>query len=158
LGRLQLRSVCGRPPCRWSSLTDHRVHCISTGRLPQISRAGMDIQKPSFGDRSNAQIWRPYQDPNVCTNQNLRQPVCGMGFTRALSDLSEIVNDLAISTRAPQRDFTSQDLQNIWKACQNWRKSLPHHFRLEHTPLPHVLALHMCYHACILQCVQYPFR
>jgi hypothetical protein len=89
----------------------------------------------------------------MCTNQNLSQPDHGMGFMSSLSDLSAIANDMEASMRAPQRTFTSQDLHRTWKAYRDWHQSLPHHFRLEQTPLPHVLALHMYYHSCILQYV-----
>ena len=124
---------------------------VGFGRLSQLPRAAADVQKPAILDRTEGQIWRPYEDANLVTSPSAEQLSRSMLFTNQLSKLCELANDMVNTFYAPRDQFTSRSLANAYAMFQNWHQNLPDAFRLENTTLPQVLVLHMYYYACVLQ-------
>jgi hypothetical protein len=134
-----------------SKLTDGSMCSVGFGRLSQLPRAAADVQKPAILDRTESQIWRPYEDANLVTSPSAEQLSRSMLFTNQLSKLCELANDMVNTFYAPRDQFTSRGLANAYAMFQNWHQNLPDAFRLENSTLPQVLVLHMYYYACVLQ-------
>lgn len=132
-------------------LTKNSITSIGFGRLSQLPRAAADIPKPALLDRTENQVWRPYEESNLAVSPSAEQLARSMLFTQQLSKLSELTSDMINTFYAPLERFTSRGLANAYVMFQDWYNDLPEEFRLDNTALPHVLVLHMYYHACVLQ-------
>ncbi|KAK5163709.1 uncharacterized protein LTR77_010382 [Saxophila tyrrhenica] len=133
----------------WGVFNLETICSVGFGRLSQLPIAAADISRPS-SDRVETQTWRPYEDNNFAPGSNIEQPLHPMLFTDQLSKLSELASDMVNTFYAPRERFTSRRLALAYKQYQEWHRNLPDAFRLENTSLPHVIILHMYYHACIL--------
>lgn len=123
---------------------------IGVGRLSQLPRTAADIERPTINDRADTQAWRPYEDMNLSLSPSAEQPLRPNLFTDQLCKLSELASDMVNTFYAPHERFTSRRLAATYAQYQEWYRDLPDCFRLENTSLPHVLILHMYYHACVL--------
>lgn len=135
----------------WAIFNLETICAVNLGRLSQLPRAAADIETPSLSNRSETLTWRPYIDANLSTGASAEQPSRAHLFKDQMSRLSELANDMVNTFYAPREIFTSQRLAAMYAQFQAWYRNLPDAFRLENTTLPHVIVLHMYYHACVLQ-------
>ncbi|KAK6431710.1 hypothetical protein LTR95_012131 [Oleoguttula sp. CCFEE 5521] len=134
----------------WAVFNLETMCSVALGRLSQLPRAAADIEKPSTKDPLENQIWRPYEDTNMMTSPSSEQSMRSMSFVHCISNLSELASDMVNTFYAPRERFTSRRLVATYAQYREWYQNLPDAFRLENTSLPHVLALHMYYYACVL--------
>ena len=69
------------------------------------------------------------------------QPAVPTTLMRALSSLSEIVNDTVFMFYAPRERFTSKKLLDFYARYTRWFNNLPDKLRLREVTTPHVLCL-----------------
>ena len=62
-------------------------------------------------------------------------------FMRAMSSLSEIVNDTVFMFYAPRERFTSRKLLDFYARYTRWFNNLPDKLRLQEISTPQVLLL-----------------
>ena len=129
----------------------HSICSVGKGRLSQLPRATADVQKPAISDQTKNQPWQQYGDANPSCDLNIDQPIRSMPFLEHLTRLSEIASDMVKNFYASPERYTSGHLAAAYAHYQEWYQSLDDAFPLENTSLPHVIALHMYYYACVLQ-------
>ena len=120
------------------------------GRMSQLPPPAAVIQDLVAFDRVEDQSWQPYQDTAVAGPQNAQRSPA-MLFHEQLCRLSDLSGEMVNTFHASRERFTPRGLSATYAQYQEWYRSLPDVFRLENTSLPHVLLLHMYYHASILQ-------
>lgn len=135
----------------WAVFNVETICAVNLGRLSQLPRSAADIETPSMSARSETKTWRPYVDANLSSSASAEQPSRAHLFKDQLSRLSELASDMVNTFYAPREVFTSRRLASMYGQYQAWYRNLPDAFRLENTTLPHVIVLHMYYHACVLQ-------
>lgn len=109
-----------------------------------------DTEKWDATQDDEAQGWRPYED-TINSAPALVQASRPTLFLKCLSEVCEIASDMVNTFYAPRESFTSRKLAACFSEFQEWYRRLPESLRLDNTSLPHVLVLHMYYHACVLQ-------
>lgn len=72
-------------------------------------------------------------------------------FTKALSELCQIVNEYNLMLYAPGQIFTLERLQAGYERYKEWYQSVPDALHLHTTGMPQIIALHMFYNVCVLQ-------
>jgi hypothetical protein len=109
----------------WGSFTLDTVWSICIGRISQLPRAAITLDKPA-----------PDKDSGN------RAPV-NHSFLEHFSILSELINDNNYMFFAPKERFTSRRLLNCYHKYLAWYKDLPSQLRPQYdsSPQPHILML-----------------
>ena len=92
-------------------------------------------------EQHEQQVWKPYTDYGWIDIPGTEQPVMQTNFMRAMSSLSEIVNDTVFMFYAPRERFTSRKLLDFYATYTRWLNNLPDELRLREISMPHVLLL-----------------
>jgi hypothetical protein len=120
-----------------SSLTFHSVWSICTGRIAQLPRASITLDKPILDEVSGA--------PDALLGSFRVQPgvVTTRMFLQEFATLSELVNDNNYMFFAPKERLTSTKLLNCYNKYQAWYRKLPTALGIEDKkqPEPHTLVL-----------------
>ncbi|QIW97462.1 hypothetical protein AMS68_002980 [Peltaster fructicola] len=133
----------------WGAFILETLSSVALGRISQLPRSIVDVEKPQIIDHVEAQPWKAYEE-TISNNAAVIQPSQPTTFSHVLSQLCEMASDVANTFYAPKESFTSRKLAATYTQFQEWYGGLPSAFWLDNTALPHVIVLHMCYHVCIL--------
>ncbi|KAI9829121.1 MAG: hypothetical protein M1832_000144 [Thelocarpon impressellum] len=135
----------------WGCFTLETAWSICVGRISQLPRAAIRLEKPTIVESIEAKAWKPYVDSGQPELEDFEQASHTHGFLLQLSTLSEIANDIVHIFYAPSERFTCTKLLEIYAACTRWRQTLPEPYAVTDKPTPHALFLHMYYHMVLLQ-------
>ena len=124
------------------TLTRLRAWSICIGRISQLPRAAISLDKPTIVLQLEAQPWRPFIDADILGSP-MEQPSQTHALLIHFSLLSEIVNDTVFMFYAPRERFTSKKLLDFYSRYKRWYAALPLSLglNLNDPPLPQVLLL-----------------
>ncbi|PSN68600.1 hypothetical protein BS50DRAFT_461464, partial [Corynespora cassiicola Philippines] len=132
----------------WGCFTVDAVWSICIGRISQLPRAAITLDKPILDEPT------PGLQPEAYHGGIPAPPgtVTSRMFLQSFSTLSELINDNNYMFFAPRERFTSRRLLDCYSKYLNWYKGLPRELRLEGvtTPQPHIIVLHMLYNTVIV--------
>ncbi|EMD97811.1 hypothetical protein COCC4DRAFT_200873 [Bipolaris maydis ATCC 48331] len=130
----------------WGCFTVENVWTIATGRITQIPRSAITLEKPILDEITSG----PEAFPG--TSHTGSGVVTSRMFLQELSTLSELINDNNHMFFAPKERFTSTRLLDCYYKYQAWYRKLPISLGIEGNkePQPHILALHMFYYTNII--------
>lgn len=113
------------------------VWTIATGRISQIPRSAITLQKPILDETTSG----PEAFPG--TSHTCSGVVTSRMFLQELSTLSELINDNNHMFFAPKERLTSQKLLDCYYKYQAWYRKLPVSLGIEGNkePQPHILTL-----------------
>ena len=114
---------------------------ICIGRISQLPRTAINLDLPNVVEQYEQKLWRPYTDSGWMSIPGAEQPAVPTTLIRALSSLSEIVNDTVFMFYAPRERFTSRKLLDFYARYTRWFNNLPDKLRLREVTTPHVLCL-----------------
>ncbi|KAI9790435.1 MAG: hypothetical protein M1835_000964 [Candelina submexicana] len=117
----------------WGCFVLDNACSLSVGRVPQIPRAAITIEKPTIVEPLESKLWTPYIDKDRTVRDDLEQPGRSQSFVQHFCTLSEILNDIAYMFYAPRERFTSKRLLGFFGR-----------------PSAQLLSLHMYYHTALL--------
>jgi hypothetical protein len=125
----------------WGCFTVDSVWSIVTGRIAQLPRAAITLEKPIL-EESNGLPGATYGNARVITTRM---------FLQEFSVLSELINDNNHMFFAPKERLTSSKLLDQYNKYQAWYRRLPPIMHLEgRSPEPHTITLHMLYWTVIV--------
>ncbi|KAI9884567.1 MAG: hypothetical protein M1823_003639 [Watsoniomyces obsoletus] len=134
----------------WGCFTLDTVWAVSVGRISQLPRAAIRVEKPTLTDSLEQRPWRPYGGPAARYAAQLEQAGHQYGLLHQMSALSEIVNDAVYTYYAPRERFTSRKLLDLYGRYRRWYQLLPTFLELTETASPQIVYLHMFYHTVVL--------
>ncbi|KAF2625546.1 hypothetical protein BU25DRAFT_115444 [Macroventuria anomochaeta] len=125
----------------WGCYTVDAVWSICAGRITQLPRAAITLEKPIL-EESSGPLEANYGAAKVITTRM---------FLQEFSALSELINDNNYMFFAPKERLTSTKLLDCYNKYQAWYRKLPSIMRLEgRSPEPHTITLHMLYWTVIV--------
>ncbi|KAF2872277.1 fungal-specific transcription factor domain-containing protein [Massariosphaeria phaeospora] len=132
----------------WGCFTVDTVWSTAVGRISQLPRAAITLEKPMIEES----IHGPHADAYSGTPQLPPGMITSRVFLQEFGALSELVNDNNCMFFAPKERFTSRKLLDCYYRYQAWHKALPTQMRLDcgTTPQPHIIVLHMLYYNTIV--------
>ncbi|KAF1942335.1 hypothetical protein EJ02DRAFT_176126 [Clathrospora elynae] len=130
----------------WGCFTVDTVWTICTGRISQLPRAAITLEKPILEESASLPEDYPGTSkvpPGVVTMRM---------FLQELAALSELVNDNNFMFFAPKDRLTSSKLLDCYNKYQAWYRRLPPKLVIENKkqPEPQILVLHMLYYTIIV--------
>lgn len=120
---------------------DSSTWAICIGRIAQLPRTAISLDLPNVVEQHEQLPWRPYTDYGMMNIPGAEQPALPTTLMRAMSSLSEIVNDTVFMFYAPRERFTSKKLLGFYARYTRWFNNLPDTLGLREVPTPHVLIL-----------------
>ncbi|KAL5399977.1 hypothetical protein PMIN03_012588 [Paraphaeosphaeria minitans] len=118
------------------------------GRLPQLPRAIVTVQKPEVFPTEDAEIWSAYTDSGV--SQAHSQPSRTRAVAIQISKLCEISSDLMNyfynpmdMDKAKGKQTELKKLSEIHQRLETWRRELPKELEPKEGGLPSMLVMHM---------------
>ncbi|KAF2669508.1 hypothetical protein BT63DRAFT_262961 [Microthyrium microscopicum] len=131
----------GRIHAFWGCFVSDQVTSLSLGRLPQLLTNAVTIELPPLDDDLDEQPWGPRQV----------KPGARASTFRQCAALSKIVNSTLLMFFAPSSIIKGKLLLDEYHKYTSWFERLPDIVRLsdEEVP-PHVISLHIYYHAAVL--------
>ena len=139
MGLLHSGYVSGSPLFPYYRLRRISAWSICIGRISQLPRAAISLDKPTIVGQLEAKPWKPYNDSDIST---IEQPSNIHSILHHFSLISEIVNDTIFMCYAPRERFTSKKLLDFHSRYSRWYKELPTSLQLTGpTPLPQLIAL-----------------
>ncbi|KAH6639493.1 fungal-specific transcription factor domain-containing protein [Boeremia exigua] len=125
----------------WGCFTVDTVWSICAGRIAQLPRAAITLDKPIL-EESSGPLEASHGASKVITTRM---------FLQEFSALSEMINDNNHMFFAPKERLTSTKLLDCYNKYQAWYRKLPSIMRLEgRQPEPHTITLHMLYWTVIV--------
>jgi len=123
----------------WGCFTVDMVWSICVGRISQLPRAAITLDKPILDESSTD----PQPDAFASPRQPVHSPVTSRMFLQEFSTLSELINDNNYMFFAPKERFTSRRLLECYDRYQQWYRNLPQQLKLEgvREPQPHIIVL-----------------
>ncbi|KAF2997298.1 hypothetical protein E8E13_001035 [Curvularia kusanoi] len=138
---LTLSEIEVRKVTFWGCFTVDSVWSICAGRISQLPRAAITLDKPIL-EESNGPLE---------ANQGANRVITTRMFLQEFSALSELINDNNYMFFAPKERLTSTRLLDCYHKYQAWYRKLPALMRLEgRQPEPHTITLHMLYWTVIV--------
>lgn len=123
----------------WGCFTVDTVWSICVGRISQLPRAAITLDKPilnepAAGSKSDIYSAASHKPSGTLTNRM---------FLQEFSTLSELINDNNFTFFAPKERFTSRRLLDCYTKYQDWYKNLPQILRVDGVkePQPHIIVL-----------------
>ncbi|KAF2635167.1 hypothetical protein P280DRAFT_474082 [Massarina eburnea CBS 473.64] len=129
----------------WGCFTVDTVWSICVGRISQLPRAAITVDKPILDESPSGLHPEGYPGaPQAMATNSM--------FLQEFSTLSELINDNNMMFFAPKERFTSRRLLECYNKYEAWYKNLPPSLRLEGLtePQPHIIVLHMLYHTTVI--------
>lgn len=116
-----------------------RVWSICAGRIAQLPRAAITLEKPILEESSGPE-GANYGGAKVITTRM---------FLQEFSALSELINDNNYMFFGPKERLTSTKLLDCYNKYQAWYRKLPSIMRLEgRSPEPHTITLQLVIYVC----------
>ncbi|CAF9926531.1 MAG: hypothetical protein ALECFALPRED_003464 [Alectoria fallacina] len=134
----------------WGCFINDTTWSICIGRIAQLPRTAISLDLPNVMEQHDQKPWRPYTDYGVMNIPGAEQPTLATILMRAMSSLSEIVNDTVFMFYAPRERFTSKKLLDFYARYTRWFNNLPNKLGLRDDSTPHILLLHAYYHTVVL--------
>ncbi|KAH8730199.1 C6 transcription factor-like protein [Phaeosphaeriaceae sp. PMI808] len=124
----------------WGCFTVDTVWSICMGRISQLPRAAITLNKPILEEVDGFPLLS--QPESVTTRM----------FLQEFTTLSELANDNNYMFFAPKERLTSTKLLDCYNKYQIWYRKLPPVLGIsgKKQPEPHTLVLHMLYHTIIV--------
>ncbi|KAI4960494.1 hypothetical protein J4E86_002116 [Alternaria arbusti] len=131
----------------WGCFTVDTIWTIVTGRISQLPRAAITLEKPMLEETSD--LPEAYPAPSQIAGGGV---VTIRMFLQEFTSLAELVNDNNHMFFAPKERLTSSKLLDFYHKYQAWYRKLPALISLEgkKEPEPHILVLHMLYWTIIV--------
>lgn len=134
----------------WGCFINDTTWSICIGRIAQLPRTAIRLDLPNVIEQHEQKPWMPYTDYGVMNIPGTEQPTLATTLMRAMSSLSEIVNDTVFMFYAPRERFTSKKLLDFYARYTRWFNNLPDKLGLRDDSTPQVLLLHAYYHTVVL--------
>ncbi|KAF1839198.1 hypothetical protein BDW02DRAFT_230798 [Decorospora gaudefroyi] len=130
----------------WGCFTVDTIWTITTGRIAQLPRAAITLDKPILEENSGL----PEAFPGA--SRVTSGVVTTRMFLQEFASLSELVNDNNHMFFAPKERLTSGKLLDCYHKYQAWYRKLSPTLGVDSKkePEPHILVLHMLYHTIIV--------
>ncbi|TKA73117.1 hypothetical protein B0A49_03413 [Cryomyces minteri] len=128
----------------WGCFISDQVTSFTLGRLPQIPTSAVTVDLPPIDPGEDAEEWFAY-DIN-----RPRKPSARSTTFNQVAALSKIVNSTLQLFFAPQVALCGNKLLEEYAKYTSWHKALPPIVSTIDDGTPHVLCLHMYYHAAVL--------
>lgn len=130
----------------WGCFTVDAVYSIAVGRISQLPRAAITLDKPILEEAPGVPEGFPAPtraQPGVVTTRM---------FLQEFTSLSELINDNNYMFYGPRDRLTSAKLLDCYNKYQAWYARLPLALTLNGRKQvePHILVLHMLYHTIIV--------
>ncbi|KAL5120108.1 hypothetical protein ACEQ8H_001933 [Pleosporales sp. CAS-2024a] len=130
----------------WGCFTVDTVWSVCMGRIAQLPRAAIALDKPILDEIAG--------HPEAYSTAARMPPpiITARLFLQEFTSLSELVNDNNYMFFAPKERLTSTKLLDCYQNYKNWYANLNPALGIEgkKQPEPHILVLHMLYHAIIV--------
>ena len=136
----------------WGLFTYDTAWSICIGRISQIPRTAINLDKPSVLTQLETQLWSPYTDFGFANIPGADQPSYTNTLLYQFGLLSEIVNDTVFMFYAPRERFTSNRLLDFHRRYTKWFAHLPQTLQLGDVSTPHVLVLQ---YVILMECRSY---
>ncbi|KAF1960318.1 hypothetical protein CC80DRAFT_404446 [Byssothecium circinans] len=129
----------------WGCFTVDTIWSICVGRVSQLPRAAITLDKPILNEPSAG--LHADGPAGVVSEHRLNRM-----FLQEFSSLSELINDNNYMFFAPKERFTSRRLLGCYNKYQAWYRNLPQVLRLEGVaePQSHIITLHMLYYTAVV--------
>jgi hypothetical protein len=98
---------------------------LASGRIPYVSRQGLQVEKPGVIERDEQSEWVPFADDGSRFDDTLNQRSNVRSVYNGFCGLSEIVHHALYMLYAPRRALTSQDVLEVYARYLKWYDSLP---------------------------------
>ncbi|KAF2757070.1 hypothetical protein EJ05DRAFT_501611 [Pseudovirgaria hyperparasitica] len=128
----------------WGCFISDQVTSFTLGRVPQIPTSAVTIELPPVDDDLDKQPWNAYDTPGP------DKPGARSTTFNQCAALSKIVNSTLCMFFAPTRVLSGSLLLDEYTKYVNWSRRLPDIISSIDDAPPHVLCLHMYYHAAVL--------
>ena len=125
----------------WGLFTYDTALSICIGRISQLPRTAINVEKPNVLAQLESKLWIPYTDYGPGNIPDADQPGYSHTLLYQFSLLSEIVNDVIYMFYAPRERFTSKKLLDFYNRYTRWFGNLPPTLRLRDVTMPHVIVL-----------------
>jgi len=129
----------------WGCFVADQLISFTLGRVPQIPVSAVTIDLPHIVQEDDEAAWESYGDGSHFT-----QPGGRSTTFHEVASLSKILNSTLYLFFAPSQTLKGSLLLNEYEKYKTWHAKLPDIVQLSDNAAPHVLTLHMYYHAAVL--------
>ncbi|KAK3080667.1 hypothetical protein LTS18_014268 [Coniosporium uncinatum] len=129
----------------WGIFMADQVTSFTLGRLPQIPVSAITVDLPKIDQDDDLSSWEFYDKSDV-----VPRPSAKSTTFHELAGLSKIVNSTLQMFFAPSQIISGSILLEEYEKYLNWFNRLPNLVSKTDGAPPHVLCLHMYYHAAVL--------
>jgi hypothetical protein len=98
---------------------------MSMGRISQLPRAAITLEKPQIRQDLELKLWKPYIDSFLIPYQAAGQATYSYTLLQKFSNLSNIVNDAIFMFYAPKERTTSRKVLDLYSRAKRWLNTLP---------------------------------
>jgi hypothetical protein len=116
-----------------------RAWSLCMGRLPQMPRKAIRVDKPPIVSDKEDREWIPYTDDGMPLERNCTQPGNLRTVYNTFCKLSEIVHETMFVLYKPESRLTSRTILAVYTKYLDWYNSLPDILRLGKNFTPTVL-------------------
>ncbi|KIW03216.1 uncharacterized protein PV09_05440 [Verruconis gallopava] len=129
----------------WGCFIADQLLSFTLGRIPQIPITAITIDLPSIVEADDLAPWEPVGD-----GSKTKVPGARSTTFYEVASLSRILNSTLYLFFAPSQVLKGSLLLDEYNKYKAWYSRLPPIVQLVDEPAPHVLCLHMYYHAAVL--------
>ncbi|OCL04980.1 hypothetical protein AOQ84DRAFT_299807 [Glonium stellatum] len=128
----------------WGCFIADQVTSFTLGRLPQIPTNAITVDLPPINKEEDEEEWLAYDVPSG------KRPGARSTTFNQVAALSKIVNSTLQMFFAPAQILSGSILLDEYNKYLQWYRRLPAIISSINDAPPHVLCLHMYYHAAVL--------
>ncbi|KAF2435240.1 hypothetical protein EJ08DRAFT_581095 [Tothia fuscella] len=129
----------------WGCFIADQIISFTLGRLPQIPTTAITVELPRISPEEDDMPWGPHGD-----KEEPLQPGARSTTFHEVAALSKIVNSTLLLFFAPQEVMRGSLLLEEFEKYKMWYARLPTIVSTTKDAPPHVISLHMYYHAAVL--------
>ncbi|TLD39586.1 hypothetical protein E2P81_ATG00573 [Venturia nashicola] len=129
----------------WGCFIADQLMSFTLGRLPQIPVTAITVDLPRVVKEEDEEVWVAYAD-----GTRSKQPGARSTTFHEVAALSKIVNSTLLLFFAPSQTVKGSLLLDEYNKYRDWYQRLPAIVAQTQDASPHVLCLHMYYHAAVL--------
>ncbi|OCK74707.1 hypothetical protein K432DRAFT_409640 [Lepidopterella palustris CBS 459.81] len=138
------REETARVHAFWGCFIADQVTSFTLGRLPQIPTNAITVDLPPISKEDDEEEWLAYDVPGG------KRPGARSTTFNQVAALSKIVNSTLQMFFAPAQVLSGSILLDEYNKYLQWYRRLPQIVSSIDNAPPHVLCLHMYYHAAVL--------
>ncbi|EON65058.1 hypothetical protein W97_04293 [Coniosporium apollinis CBS 100218] len=128
----------------WGCFISDQVASFTLGRIPQIPVNAITVDLPAIAVEEDESEWIAYGISRP------RKPSLQSSTFHAVAELSKIVNSTLLMFFAPSKVMSGHLLLEEYRKYTQWYAKLPEALVSTEDATPHVLSMHMYYHAAVL--------